>query len=160
MTLEQVSKAKAPAGTTPPPAAERDLGARPGEARLSGWHAQCGCGHIRREQQLPGGGRHRILSGRPLPRRDGVRQHGRRGERVVRLEPPALFLVACFGVAFWRNVDERRGKGVYDQGRDEKKARITRAGGAPRGVEGAWHDGVSSRYRRQAGIPRGLRDCR
>ncbi len=74
--------------------------------------------------------------------------------------PPLLFLVACFGVAFWRNVDERRGKGVYDQGRDEKKARITRAGGAPRGVEGAWHDGVSSRYRRQAGIPRGLRDCR
>ena len=45
---------------------------------------------------------------------------------MVRLEPPLLFLVACFGVAFWRNVDERRGKGVYDQGRDEKRARITR----------------------------------
>ena len=100
MTLEQVSKAKAPAGTTPPPAAERDLGARSGEARLSGWHAQCGCGHIRREQQLPGGGRHRILSGRPLPRRDGVRQHGRRGERVVRLEPPAFVSRRLF----WRGI--------------------------------------------------------
>ena len=160
MTLEQVSKAKAPAGTTPPPAAERDLGARSGEARLSGWHAQCGCGHIRREQQLPGGGRHGFYPAEPFR---GVMEYGSMDDEVngwLAWNPPLLFLVACFGAAFWRNVDERRGKGVYDQGRDEKRARITRAD-VTRGVRrGAWHDGVSSRYRRQARIPRGLRDCR
>lgn len=79
MTLEQVSKAKAPAGTTPPPAAERDLGARSGEARLSGWHAQCGCGHIRREQQLPGGGRHGFYLAEPFR---GVMEYGSMDDEV------------------------------------------------------------------------------